>query len=121
MNGRESTACAIIAHVSASVRGVGIYAPKVPIPLEGKVPTSSGGPDLRSPILRGKGGRAPLVRPFRGFPRPETPCSYPAYPYQVAAGAAAPVAPSFCGGGGVVPDCVGLGGRGGLPSMMSFN
>jgi len=27
------------------------YAPKVSIPLDGKVPTSSGGPDLRSPTL----------------------------------------------------------------------
>jgi hypothetical protein len=33
----------------------GIYAPKVSIPLEGKVPTSSGGPDLRSPTLGDKG------------------------------------------------------------------
>jgi hypothetical protein len=41
----------------------GIYALKVSIPLEGKVPTSSGGPDLRSPTLGDKGpggkGRVP--------------------------------------------------------------
>jgi hypothetical protein len=39
----------------------GIYAPKVSIPLEGKVPTSSGGPDLRSPTL-GTRGHSPLVQ-----------------------------------------------------------
>ena len=31
--------------------GAGLLRPTVSIPLEGKVPTSSGGPDLRSPIL----------------------------------------------------------------------
>ncbi len=36
-----------------------IYAPKVSIPLEGKVPTSSGGPDLQSPTLGDEGGGAP--------------------------------------------------------------
>jgi hypothetical protein len=58
----------------------GIYAPKVSIPLEGKVPTSSGGPDLRSPTLGDKGpagkGRegahpslGPLVQTiFRSYP-----------------------------------------------------
>jgi len=61
----------------------GIYAPKVSIPLEGKVPTSSGGPDLRSPTLGDKGAGwegkdptpslGPLVQTVRSDEHDSTP------------------------------------------------